>query len=152
MNMASNFKCTTFLLSALFCLVTDAIASDWISVDKDSNGNVQSIDLESITRNGDIAKAWTNIRFISPKNMEGEPRGLKIWSIKTLEYYNCQDRTSSSKTAIFYSDNKGEKIYKVADLKIEYQDIVPDTVGELFYETACKSKTSNSENNETSRN
>jgi hypothetical protein len=130
------------VLLTLWSLMSAAVASEWvyISISADDSHHVRG-DLQSLSRNGDQAKAWVMDDFRTPQIMEGRP-DQRFLSTKGLLYFRCKDRQYAIARLVYYGENSGEG--EVVDAissppELKFLDVVPDTVSEEKLKWACSS-------------
>jgi hypothetical protein len=101
------------------------------------------IDLQSIKRTGLKIKVWVKFKNNSDKYLYGFYPTAKIYrSSLALFAYRCDERTSIMLQVIYYADRDtmSEIVYSksFSDNPSQYENVVPDTNGEILLDFACK--------------
>jgi len=123
------------LMFALMVILmsTDALA-EWVFVNGNEDFN-EYVDLSTLRRTGHRAKLWT---LHDNKNVQ-KIEGMKHLSMKVYSEFDCQDAYTRATDLVFYSQNMGlgKVINSVNKLDAEWKPVVPDSVGQSLWETAC---------------
>lgn len=127
-----------FVFTALLGLVTGtAAASDWQPFYSDEEFSL-TMDVASLVRDGLIVRAWIFSVYAEPQVAEG---GAKIQAIRSRHLFDCKNRRSAVKQITIFADPKGTKVLNVgpdvADALLEWEDVPPDSVGEIQLDFAC---------------
>ncbi len=128
----------------VLCLVFPLMAysSDWVIISTGSDSVIYG-DKQSIRTQGNSVKLWLKWVYDTPQEVEHTYPVKKYTSTKSLDVYNCQDRTSTTLQTVRYSEDGSvvdSQIWK--DLKSAYSEIVPDTIGESILDYVCLRKKS----------
>lgn len=126
------------VLLMLWCLTPrDVYAADWRVLDE-TNQLTWWLDVASLTREGDIVKAWTRTLFHSPQeNSDG-----RLWMSNTeLLLIDCRRRMMALKqvTEWVSAHWKGDSVYDdvVPDEEVEWSDIPPSAAGDETMRLSC---------------
>lgn len=114
-------------------------SSDWIIFIKDDKF-VAYVDVQSISQAGSHVKAWFMWDYMETQKNTFYPfQDYK--SSKTLNYFNCSARTSAGIQSVLYAGQVGTSNavgqYQYDPSKIVFQDVVPDTQGEIMLDYVC---------------
>lgn len=125
----------TTLLMSLFSM---SHAANWAEISR-ADDELMEIDLETLqnigTPTAPIVKAW--IKLTSLNDDYGDKLASGEFAIG-LQQYDCAKRTELFLAYTSYDKQGRVKESKKND-KVVYQDIRPDSVGELLFKTACSS-------------
>lgn len=117
-----------------------AQSNRWVMVGEGENVTVFA-DRVSLRRAGSRVRVWTKWRFATTREIEFFP-DKKYRSEKSLDVYNCSDRTSATLQAIYYADEDagGEVIdsRSVAESRLHFAELAPETVGEAILTFVCQ--------------
>lgn len=134
------------LASALlpFILFQTAVASDWrLAASGADNDPLVYVDTYSISRKGNLKKAWFRYDYQSSQNMDFPPF-KQYQSMKELDYYNCTERTMSTAQRILYTGMTGSGgVVFSASVPVgmlQFDDVTPDTIGESMLNFVCRHK------------
>ena len=110
--------------------VLPVFAADWKEVCPKNY-----IDISSITRNNDVVKFWTKLLNTG----EWAPiNNKKIWYTKDYVLLNCREKKMAIQTVVYYDLKENAIDYlNVDDVLLQWNNIVPDTTGDLLYQGAC---------------
>jgi hypothetical protein len=121
-----------YIAAILVITSSPTLASNWVKVTVDEENGVWSIDIDSIrTLNGGYRQAWRKVTKVSKQSNE-------VVEDLVLSYYNCSNRTRAMKTAVLYYNNGKNASKTVPDYGLEWNPVVPDTVGETAFNFVCK--------------
>jgi hypothetical protein len=113
----------------------------WVEVGGSENVTVFA-DRLSIRRNGARVRVWTKWRFATAREIEFY-RDKKYRSEKSLDVYNCANRTSATVQTIYYAeaDAGGEVVdaRSVPEARAGFTDLAPETMGEAIFTFVCRS-------------
>lgn len=117
-----------------------ASASDWFLIAK-GNDFIVFVDKSSISSKGKYLKAWLIWDYIGTKKMEYYPH-KEYRSTKSLYYLDCSSNSVAISQSASYSGNfgAGESVdsYSNDISKLQFNDVVPDTIGETILKYVCK--------------
>ena len=119
-----------FLILIILVSVLPVFAADWKEVCPKNY-----IDISSITRNNDVVKFWTKLLNTG----EWAPiNNKKIWYTKDYVLLNCREKKMAIQTVVYYDLKENAIDYlNVDDVLLQWNNIVPDTTGDLLYQGAC---------------
>ena len=113
-------------------------AADWHEVGISDDKTVYWVEVQSLSKQGDIVVAWIKKAYADPQSASN---GATYNSDKVLRHFDCKKRQSGIKAMSFYSgaDWSGSVVYtgNVSDEDVELSDIVPDTIGEAVLAFVC---------------
>lgn len=119
----------------LFLPWTPAFASNWVQVFSNFT-EVVSVDSDSIERNGDSVKAWTQTVLATETDVQ-LARPAK--SVKTQYIADCDGRTLLVNSLIFY-DAHGEVLASLPPEQDSPAVVVPGTGGEFVLRAVCNKR------------
>lgn len=107
----------------------------WTDIGKTASGNVVSIDLKSVKRQGDLVSAVVRVVFNPPVQAQ---RGL--WrSSRVTATFDCKRKYLAAKENVFYSDEKSTKEIERNVLKIPgYGPSIGGSLGRVALDHLCK--------------
>jgi hypothetical protein len=112
----------------------------WIEVAAGSTTTVFA-DRVSIRREGARVKVWTKWIFSDERKVEYLV-DKTYRSQKSLDIYNCANRTSATLQAIYYaeSDASGDVVDSSSwpESRVRFSELAPETVGESILEYVCR--------------
>lgn len=120
-----------FLMLIIFVSMLPVFAADWKEVCPKNY-----IDISSITRNNDVVKFWTKLLNTG----EWAPiNNKKIWYTKDYVLLNCREKKMTIQTVVYYDLKENAIDYlNVDDVLLQWNNIVPDTIGDLLYQGVCR--------------
>ena len=123
----------------LLMLQTPLYASDWRLVYEDDE-EFEWVDVESLTRDGNVILAWTRVRYKEPQDDYGRLGQFRSSTASWL--VNCKARRMAIKSEVVWvnPDFKGDAIdhWEKADSELEWFDLAPDAPGEMLLKIVCK--------------
>jgi carbonic anhydrase len=123
-----------FVLVGLICSF-DSAASDWVEISAPPTVRIE-LDMGSIVRDGDAARAWDLASYPSDQNFNS---GDVSWrSVQTLMRYQCVRRTSVPLARIFYGEDKAELMRQNLEGVELPRPVVPDSPRARILELVCK--------------
>lgn len=146
-----------FLFCAFFACT--CFAFNWEQVDIDGKQFVDTTSIQKYnykysigSETNDYYSLWTKALN---KNDEAGKEAEKIlkkkwWYSLDKVIINCNNEQYASKSRVFYDLNKKPIFggsYETDDVLLEWQSIVPGTVGEAWYDYACTNSTNYSNSN-----
>lgn len=140
-----KLQISTLILLSTLAFSVPAQPSRWVAV----GGNEQIkvfVDSQSLRRTGAKVKAWLKWVNSSPVETDTVVPSKTYLSAKTLNVYNCSDRTSAGLQTIRYADAdvSGEVVETVAiaETKAFFTELAPETIGESIMMYVCKATAS----------
>lgn len=125
------------LIVLLFvCLATIGSAfANWKPVDA-NDANVAYIDLSTVRKSGQFREAWVMYDNTSPTDFNGR----RYLSSKIKQRFDCASERVATLAFVFYAGNMGtgEVIYTTSVNNVNWDHVVPGSVGETLYKAACK--------------
>lgn len=116
-----------------FSIIGAAHASNWVPLSVRNNGSFM-VDADSIVHESNGAvRAW----FLKRQDAPAMEHGAKYDSIKFVERLYCKSRLISAGPAHWYYGD--EQVYSEKGYGTP-SEIVPDSVGEGFYDALCTRK------------
>ena len=113
-----------------------AMASDWMRVGTDTNGNSWMVDRESLIREPGLVRAWKRIEF--SKVQPYPPTGALISVALFLDVTNCGKRLVGVKASkLLASDGSVIAAHEDPDDRIQWQSVAPDSVVEKTMQFVC---------------
>jgi hypothetical protein len=125
------------LLTFLLALVSTSAMAEWTYY----GGNIDSdlyIDYDSIHKNGEMANMWFMEDY---RGVKKTSYGKSFLSAKTLAEYDCKEERVRTDSFAIYSENMGggDVVY-TSKMKMDWEPIVPDSLGEILWKKACGNK------------
>ena len=120
-----------------------AHASKWVYLTNSSATAQVWIDLESVAKanGGKAVKAWFLFSDTEEQTQKAYPY-KKYKATKQLNYFNCAEKSTAVIQNAFYAGEKGagEMVdsFSVSPIAAQYNDVIPDTIGELMLKAACQ--------------
>jgi len=126
---------TLFSLLLIVLPFTVIAQSNWISIGKGTNDEEMLMQDRYATKNNTTIEVWTKIK---KRKIEILDKTYKNAELKTLYSLNCGERKLLVKRTILYSE-KGDVIVESRQRPTDnYDDVVPDTLGEILLDKACE--------------
>lgn len=93
------------------------------------------VDISKTVKEGFLLKSWSVLSYNRPQAMSS---GDTYQSVQSLEYYDCNARTSATKRQVYYKDKiaQGEVVGSI-DLPFKFEQDPPGSMGELVLRTVC---------------
>jgi hypothetical protein len=116
-----------------------ARASDWQFVAQSETARY-SMDFQSVAPAGSYRKAWVKTILMNGGLKADSDPGKKYQSTKELYYFDCSAKRLSAVQSVHYSDLFGGEVVESSSVKfnsIMLDDVVPDSIGEMFTNVAC---------------
>lgn len=125
-------RCHPWLvLLAASCVAGPAMAVNWVHVGTSDAGVPKQIDIDSITRSGDIVYLWEKIDHSKDK-------AASFASEKNRRLYDCAGRRTKLLNAFEYSsDGTVLRSFGWGEQEADWKQIVPDSIGEATFDFAC---------------
>lgn len=118
---------------AAAAMASQAAAEEWVTAATDKDGVVYEIDVASVALNGSIVKAWERDSYKRPLR---SGNGEEYTQVVTELFHDCQGHRYS--VGVFVGrDEKGRTVETASGLGRGWQDIVPGSVSEAVWRTAC---------------
>ena len=130
------------LLTILLTFISLNAMAEWtlVAASTDDSPDFFYMDKRTIKREGNKVSAWTLTNYANPKDFSG-----KLYlSIKSKSSYDCRDETEKILSIVWYEESNGKG--KVIDSfhpkanELETRVIVPDTIGAMLMNLACRKK------------
>ena len=102
-----------------------------------ANNNLKIfIDKSKVVKEGKLLKSWSILSYNKPQPMSDSDR---YQSVQSLEYYDCDSRTSATKRQVYYKDKitQGEVVGSI-DLPFKFEQDPPLSMGELVIQHLCE--------------
>lgn len=126
------------ILAIAYCGV--AHASDWRPLTKTDRMEVY-IDVSSISHLDKFTKAWIEYSYPSEQAPGWYSNFKKYRSVKSLEYFACPERTSSTVQQVYYSEpmGAGDSVGSFTKplSQAAFSEAAPDTIGEHMLNYVC---------------
>ena len=113
-----------------------ALASEWIRIGTDTDGNSWMVDRASLIRSGDVVRAWKRIEFARPSVY---PINGKLVSVALfLDLTNCAKRLVGVKASkLMAADGSVIAAHEDSDERVQWQSVAPDSVVEKTMQFVC---------------
>lgn len=119
------------VLLAASCIVGPAMAANWVYVATSDAEVPKHIDIDSITRSGDLVYVWE-------KSDHAKEKAASYASEKDRRLYDCTARRSKLLNAFEYSsDGTVLRSFSWGEQDADWNAIVPDSIGEATFDFAC---------------
>ena len=124
------------IVVACLALSATATAANWVLVGDNPKATVE-VDRAGITREGATTKAWFRWNYAAPQYTAGDKKAYR--SAKQLNVFNCSKRQYAIAQQIGYEelDSMGDSVFHEAFRKLEYVEVIPDSIGESMLEYVC---------------
>lgn len=136
----TDMKFKLALLLATSLVASQAIAAEWMFVG--GNSKLQTfLDVQSIRRNGSKVKVWVKWIDSDPVVAKGVYPERKYQSSKTLEIYDCSDRSTTTIQQILYAEPDGGDVVKsnsISEKSAQFEEVIPESIGEAILLAVCK--------------
>ncbi len=132
--------------TALFIsiLASQANAAEWLYVG--GNTKIEAfLDVQSVRRTGTRAKVWVKWVHATPVALRDVYPERMYSSSKTLEIYDCAERSSTTIQQILYAEEDGGEVvksYSIPEKSASFEEVVPESIGESLLGAACNRSTS----------
>jgi hypothetical protein len=122
-----------------------SFSQDWIFVSTDSEGDKTYVKSKYVKKgdefgNEDVIKVWLK-RESKVTSIYKKGKEVKVYNAKELilREYNCNTRQTKLIMVTTYN-SKGSLVdtQKIPDYEQEWQDIVPDSIGEAIIDKVCE--------------
>jgi hypothetical protein len=130
------------ILLALFLACGAAQASEWVSLDKSSDGKIQIfVDSASIKVLGEVRHVWSKIVF-EPHTQKGIGPDQKKWVSYTLTRFAffCADGTDMMEGVITHYEDGSSFTFPDDALSSSWQPVEPDTRFQTIMDFTCSWK------------
>lgn len=111
-----------------------AVAADWAPATKSNIGDRYDVDLDTVTRNGDIARSW--VRETLQRPMRDERTGKTFVQTVAERFDDCVRRRYATGSFVHH-DARGGDAGSGAGSSSAWQEIVPGSVAEGIWSTVC---------------
>lgn len=133
------------IILSLFFFGQTSYCQDWISVGTDSGGNKWYIKSSYVKKegygdSGDNIRIWTK-KELNKKTIKKNGKSLTYTNVKELQLIvgDCNERKIKFVTTIVYN-SQGKLIdsYTLEEYEQEWQDVVPESMGEAILDKICE--------------
>jgi surface-adhesin protein E len=101
----------------------------------------QLVNARSIAKSGTYRKAWISYNQSQPRQLEGEFPAKYYSSLMSLQYFNCDERTTSTAQLVYYSEMYGSgEVVKQFNNRLNasnFVDVVPGSFDEGALDFVC---------------
>lgn len=132
--MKKNYILALFIIINLF---TNTNAAHWVKINEVEMGlleididSLQYIDIENPSR---IFKGWSKLTLYKDLPEDGLKTGDNA---KSLQYYDCLNK--QIKYVSYISYNEKGVVESIQHKNPEFQDVIPESVGETILNSVCK--------------
>ncbi len=93
------------------------------------------VDTSKTVKEGLLLKSWSVLSYNRPQAISSSD---SYQSVQSLEYYDCNARTSATKRQVYYKDKiaQGEVVGSI-DLPFKFEQDPPGSMGELLIKRMC---------------
>ncbi len=134
---------TKKILLLLLLLALPVYASTWKQVSEKTYIDIENIERYKNKHNFDNAVIYSFwIKSLNDKSQffldDEKNYNKKVWYKMVKMLVNCSDKSLAAKSFAIY-DIKGQAIdlYEASDYEIQWSSIIPETMGELYYNGIC---------------
>lgn len=129
----------THILTLLIAIIssTNTNAAQWIKINETEKGlfeidrdSLQYIDVENPSR---IFKGWSKLTLYKDLLEDGLKAGDYA---KSLQYFDCLNKRV--KYVVYISYNEKKVVESIQHKNPEFQDVIPESVGETILNSVCK--------------
>ncbi len=124
-------------LLTVMSLSTSTNAAHWVKINKTEKGlfeidrdSLQYIDVENPSR---IFKGWSKLTLYKDLLEDGLKAGDYA---KSLQYFDCLNKRV--KYVVYISYNEKKVVESIQHKNPEFQDVIPESVGETILNSVCK--------------
>ena len=111
-------------------IVSTAQASDWVSLGKGHNGNLEMFaDVSNIRATGPVKRAWVKAVY-APFTSRGAGQRASKWESESLELiaFNCQEQVERMEAITTYYTDGTLYTVSASSFPLAWEAAVPDTV------------------------
>jgi len=128
------------ILVSVLLIGHKGIAQDWVYIGSDRKGSKWYIKSSYVTKNYNSIKIWSKqVNKSSTITKNGKKITLNNTYTVDLYEYNCSEQTSKLIGSTTYnSQGRVIKTFKVEEYNQEWDDVVPDSMGELILNKVCE--------------
>lgn len=121
-------------LAILLLLMSSPTWAAWKSVGEEEAGTTYA-DPATIARAGNVVKMWSLLDYKAFQRMVE----VGYFSQKSLVEYDCREKQIRGLAVVLHAEPMGEgKVIYEDDSPHEWEELVPDTMGEVLWKFACK--------------
>ncbi len=121
---------------ALVIVCSTAQASNWLSVGKSDDGNIETfIDVSSIRIKDNLRAAW--FKDVFRTHTRKGPHGNYRSFIVGKDEYNCTEQMTRSHAFTFYNEDGTNESASAESLPGPWEPVVPDTVMAVDMKFIC---------------
>ena len=123
-----------FSLGILLALMTStpAIAAEWVQVRTPGDSDLYYYDRSKLFVSGEEITYWKKVVFRAPQPVNGQYAASGLYR----ERIHCTEHTLKLISHLLYTTD-GRSIEYIANHEGEAAPIIPDTLGDVFEQTAC---------------
>jgi len=132
--MRTSARLASAIALAITLISTGALAQDWVLAAGGSAGDVFEIDGGSVTRSGDVAQSWMRLTPARPQKDKVTGKTFAVSIVRRFD--DCASRRYQF-TSYLLRDTQGRTIASGTETA-GWQDVVPGTVAESVWKTACR--------------
>lgn len=124
------------ILAIATIISSPAIASDWVKVGVDTESRTWFVDKSSMSRDGDLVRAWKKVEFAQPSPYP--PTGELVSVATFLEVTDCfKSITGVKESKLFAPDGSTIASHEDPDDKIQWQAASPGSFLEQLIQFVC---------------
>ena len=136
--MMLNCTRLRLLLTVMLACVSSGAMAEWTFYGSNKDSDLY-LDYGSIRKDGEIAKMWFMEDYRGAKKIS---YGKSFLSATTLGVYDCKEERVETDSFALYSKEKGggDVVFTSKMKKMNWEAIVPDSLGEILWKKACGKK------------
>ena len=128
-----------FQLLIALTIFSTQVSAEWELLDSNDEMSFY-IDQSTIRDQGTHTAMWAMVDY----NAEKKSDAGAYWSSKYLLLFNCRDRTTGMKMVVNYEEQMGLGKVLFSDslesYQVDFNDVIPGSLGEAQLEAACGKK------------
>jgi hypothetical protein len=132
-----HMKARFIVITSLALVTGTAAAADWQPLFGNAEGFCFLVDAASLTRHGNIVRAWVRVVYDEPREAAGE----KYLSSLARLHVDCAERREALKQLTSFADKEFNEAVIVEpstdDALLEWRDVPPDSPAEELLEFVC---------------
>ncbi len=124
-------------LLLLFLLTSTSALAKWAEVNG-GGARTNYVDPSTIRASGSKTKMWGITDFKTAQTLND----MRYLSLAHQQEYDCKEETNRLLASTYYTGNMGtgEVIYSDSDVGSKPAPVMPGTIGEVLFRTACDNK------------
>jgi hypothetical protein len=127
-----------FVFIVFIVISTRAFSSEWVDVGSIGKSAGVMVDKQSISQSSkSTRKAWVLFAFTEMKTQKTSPYS-QYDTTKELWIANCSSLEIGTKSMVWMRDGLVVDSYNTKN--VNFDDIVPDSIGEIIHKYICRSK------------